>query len=173
MVATNPRKPLRLLAEQALSRAAGAPLLGGNTLELLIDAAAHFDAWLKAVRGARQRVLLENYIIRDDEIGRLFRDARSRNGLGLESWSSSLSIGSAVSVSRAVRSGLRCAPRVVRYECSIRLTGWESHLGWMRRDHRKLLVVDGTYGSLSGVCISAKMARQPGARHPAMARYWC
>ena len=61
MIATNPpsEKPLRLLAEQALSRAAGAPLLGGNALELLIDAAAHFDAWLKAIRGAQQRVLLE------------------------------------------------------------------------------------------------------------------
>src|SRR6202521_4617131 len=67
--------PYRLLAEQALSRAAGAPLLGGNALELLIDAPAHFDAWLKAIRSARRRVLLENYIIRDDEIGCAFRDA--------------------------------------------------------------------------------------------------
>src|ERR1700679_1705201 len=67
--------PYRLLAEQALSRAAGAPLLGGNSVELLIDAAAHYDAWLKSIRGARRRVLLENYIIRDDEVGREFRDA--------------------------------------------------------------------------------------------------
>ena len=37
--------PYRLLAEQALSRAAGAPLLGGNSVELLIDAAAHYEAW--------------------------------------------------------------------------------------------------------------------------------
>ena len=58
-----------------MSRAAGAPLLGGNALELLIDAAAHFDSWLKEIRGARRRVLLENYIIRDDEVGRAFRDA--------------------------------------------------------------------------------------------------
>jgi len=57
-------KPLRLLAEQALSRAAGAPLLGGNTLELPIDAAAHFDAWLKAIGGAQRRVLLDATIAR-------------------------------------------------------------------------------------------------------------
>src|SRR5579859_99189 len=77
-------KPLRLLAEQALSRAAGAPLLGGNALELLIDAPAHFDAWLKEIRGAQRRVLLENYIIRDDEVGGAFRDAlveRARAGV--------------------------------------------------------------------------------------------
>ena len=76
--------PYRLLAEQALSRAAGAPLLGGNSVELLIDAAAHYEAWLKAIRAARRRVLLENYIIRDDEVGREFRDAlveRARAGI--------------------------------------------------------------------------------------------
>ena len=65
----------RLLAERAFSRAAGGPLLSGNAIELLIDAAAHFDAWLTAIRGAHRRVLLENYIIRDDEVGRAFRDA--------------------------------------------------------------------------------------------------
>src|SRR5277367_1600785 len=67
--------PSRLVAEQALSRAAGAPLLGGNSVELLIDAAAHYAAWLKSIRGATRRVLLENYIVRDDEVGREFRDA--------------------------------------------------------------------------------------------------
>lgn len=68
--AASPTSPTRRLAEQALSRAAGAPLLPGNRIDLLIDAAVHFETWLAAIRGARQRVLLENYIIRDDEIGR-------------------------------------------------------------------------------------------------------
>ena len=65
----------RLLTEQALGRAAGAPLIEGNAVELLIDAAANYDAWLQAIRGASQRVLLENYIVRDDDTGRLFLDA--------------------------------------------------------------------------------------------------
>ena len=65
----------RLLAQQALSRAAGAPLLSGNAVDLLIDAAANYAAWLEAIRGARQRVLLENYMVRDDVVGREFRDA--------------------------------------------------------------------------------------------------
>src|SRR5678810_1248610 len=58
-----PATPSRLLAEQALSRAAGAPLVGGNAVELLIDAPEHYAAWLAAIRGARQRVRLENYIV--------------------------------------------------------------------------------------------------------------
>jgi cardiolipin synthase len=49
-------------------------------VELLIDAQAHYDAWLAAIRGAQRRVLLENYIIRDDEVGRAFRDALGRAG---------------------------------------------------------------------------------------------
>jgi len=39
---------VRLLAEQAFSRAAGAPLIEGNAVDLLIDARANFDAWLAA-----------------------------------------------------------------------------------------------------------------------------
>lgn len=49
----------RLLAERAFSRTAGAPLVGGNHVELLIDAEAHFDAWLAAIRSAERQVLLE------------------------------------------------------------------------------------------------------------------
>ncbi|HEX7731552.1 MAG TPA: cardiolipin synthase B, partial [Rhodanobacter sp.] len=86
MPATSPllSPATRLLAEQALSRSAGAPLLGGNAVELLIDAEAHFASWLAAIRGAQRCVLLENYIIRDDEVGRAFRDAlteRARSGV--------------------------------------------------------------------------------------------
>ncbi len=157
-------KPLRLLAEQALSRAAGAPLLGGNALELLIDAAAHFDAWLKAIQGAQQRVLLENYIIRDDEIGRRFRDAlaeRARAGvmvLVVADW-----LGCLGQSNRAFWGPLRAAGGQVRVFNPPTLG---EPFGWMSRDHRKLLVVDGTYGSLSGVCISAKWLGNPARAIP-------
>jgi cardiolipin synthase len=144
----------RLLAQQALSRAAGAPLITGNAVELLIDAAAHYAAWLKAIRGATQRVLLENYIIRDDEVGREFRDA----------------------LTERAKAGVRVAVITDWAGClgqsrssfwnPLRAAGGHVHLfnppqlgesfGWLSRDHRKLLVVDGVQGFLSGVCISAK-----------------
>ena len=47
-----PLSPVRRLAGQALSRAAGAPLIAGNDVALLIDARANFDAWLAAIQGA-------------------------------------------------------------------------------------------------------------------------
>ena len=71
--AINPDALVRRLAEQALSRAAGAPLVGGNSVELLIDARDNYAAWLAAMRAARRRILLENYIIADDDVGREFR----------------------------------------------------------------------------------------------------
>ncbi|MGY3038621.1 cardiolipin synthase [Rhodanobacter sp. TND4EL1] len=149
-----PPTPSRLLAEQALSRAAGAPLLSGNAVQLLIDAAAHYDAWLAAIRGAQHRVLLENYIIRDDEVGRAFRDAlvdRARSGVFvvvITDW-----VGCLGQSRSAFWAPLRAAGGEVRVFNPPKLG---QPLGWLSRDHRKLLVIDGIIGFLSGVCISAK-----------------
>jgi hypothetical protein len=41
--------PLRLLADQAFSRAAGAPLVEGNRVELLCDAQQNYPAWLDPI----------------------------------------------------------------------------------------------------------------------------
>lgn len=154
-----PATPSRLLAEQALSRAAGAPLLSGNAVDLLIDATAHYEAWLAAICGARQRVLLENYIIRDDEVGRAFRDAlveRARAGVFVAvvvDW-----LGCLGQSGRAFWAPLRAAGGEVRVFNPLQLG---EPLGWVSRDHRKLLVVDGELGFLSGVCISAKWLGDP------------
>ena len=154
-----PATPSRLLAEQALSRAAGAPLLSGNAVDLLIDAAAHYEAWLAAICGARQRVLLENYIIRDDEVGRAFRDAlveRAQAGVFVAvvvDW-----LGCFGQSRGAFWAPLRAAGGEVRVFNPLQLG---EPLGWVSRDHRKLLVVDGVLGFLSGVCISAKWLGDP------------
>ena len=156
--------PFRLLAEQAFSRAGGAPLVGGNALELLIDAPAHFDAWLRAIRGARRRVLLENYIIRDDEVGCEFRDAlvdRARAGLVVAvivDW-----LGCLFESRSRFWAPLRAAGGMVRVFNPPRL---DDSFGFISRDHRKLLVIDGIYGSLSGVCISTKWIGNPARNVP-------
>jgi len=156
MPATSPLSSpaTRLLAEQALSRSAGAPLLGGNAVDLLIDAEAHYAAWLAAIRGAQRCVLLENYIIRDDRVGRAFRDAlaeRARSGVFVAvvaDW-----MGCLGQSGRAFWQPLRAAGGQVRVFNPPQLG---QPFGWISRDHRKLLVVDGTHGFLTGVCISAK-----------------
>ncbi|GLQ87121.1 phospholipase D-like domain-containing protein [Dyella flagellata] len=154
MSAALPPDPNRVLAEQALSRAAGAPLLGGNKVDLLIDAEQHFEAWLAAIGNAQHRVLLENYIFRDDEVGRTFRDAlveRARSGVYVAvivDWLGCLGQSGA-----AFWKPLREAGGEVRVFNPPQLG---QTLGWLSRDHRKQLVVDGQWGFLSGVCISAK-----------------
>jgi len=156
--------PSRQLAEQALSRAAGAPLLSGNQVDLLIDARQHFDAWLAAIRAAQHRVLLENYIIRDDEVGRAFRDAlveRARSGVQvavIADW-----LGCLGQSGSAFWNPLREAGGEVRVFNPPQLG---QALGWLSRDHRKQLVVDGRQGFLSGVCISAKWLGDPTRKVP-------
>ncbi|HEV7776363.1 MAG TPA: phospholipase D-like domain-containing protein [Luteibacter sp.] len=146
--------PGRVLAEQALSRAAGAPLITGNAVELLIDAEAHFAAWLAAIRGAQKRVFLENYIIRDDEVGKAFRDAlveRAEAGVLVAvvcDW-----VGCFGQSRASFWAPLRAVGGQVRVHNPPHLG---SPFGWVSRDHRKLLVIDGEIGFLSGVCISAK-----------------
>src|SRR5688500_12764295 len=66
---------VRALADQAFSRAAGAPLIEGNTIRLLNDARENYPAWLDAISAAKRCVHFENYIIRDDEAGRMFAEA--------------------------------------------------------------------------------------------------
>ncbi|HTN42288.1 MAG TPA: cardiolipin synthase B, partial [Nitrospiria bacterium] len=57
---------LRALANQAFSRAAGAPLIEGNQIRLLIDARENYPAWLDAIRAAKRHVYFENYIVQED-----------------------------------------------------------------------------------------------------------
>jgi cardiolipin synthase A/B len=144
----------RLLAQQALSRAAGAPLIEGNAIKLLIDGQANYDAWLAAIRTAKQRVLLENYIVRNDRIGCLFRDAlveRAQAGVMVcvvADWAGCLG---------QSRSSFWDPLRAVGGEVRIfNPPKLGEPFGWVSRDHRKLLVVDGEHGFLSGVCISEK-----------------
>lgn len=150
---------LRLLAEQAFSRAAGAPLIEGNDVELLIDARANFDSWLAAIRDATRSILFENYIFRDDAVGREFRDAlteRARAGVRvcvMRDW-----LGCFGQSSSALWAPLVAAGGEVRVYNPPRFT---SPLGWLSRDHRKLLVVDSAVGFLGGLCVSGKWLGEP------------
>ena len=151
--------PGERLTQQAVSRAAGAPLIGGNAVELLIDAQVHYERWLTAIRSAQTRVLLENYIIRDDAVGREFRDAlveRARAGVFVAvvcDWLGCLGLSRS-----SFWQLLRDAGGQVRVFNPPQLG---KPLGWISRDHRKTLVVDGVHGFLSGVCISAKWLGDP------------
>ncbi|MHC1479486.1 phospholipase D-like domain-containing protein [Frateuria aurantia] len=148
----------------AFSRAAGASLSHGNHVALMIDARAHFQAWLAAIQQARSSIALENYIVRDDEVGRAFLGALvERAEAGLEvmvvcDWLGCLGESSP----RFWRPLLQAGGQVRFYNPP----QWGKAVQWISRDHRKVLVVDGEQGFLSGVCISAKWLGEPGRSIP-------
>lgn len=75
---------MRALADQAFSRAAGAPLIAGNSVKLLKDARENYPAWLEAIGAAQRQIYFESYILREDEAGHRFADAlrtKAREGV--------------------------------------------------------------------------------------------
>jgi Phosphatidylserine/phosphatidylglycerophosphate/cardiolipin synthases and related enzymes len=142
----------RWLAERASLRSAGASLIGGNGVRLLRDAAENYPAWLEAISAARERVHFENYILADDATGNRFAEAlieRARAGVKVRviyDW-----LGVFRKSSRAYWTRLREGGVEVRCYNPPRL---ESPLGWISRDHRKLIVVDGAVGFVSGLCVA-------------------
>ena len=67
----------RGLLERAFSRAAGGPLVTGNSVRLLRNAAENYPAWLDAIAAAEGTIHFETYIIWDDAAGATFADALS------------------------------------------------------------------------------------------------
>jgi cardiolipin synthase A/B len=142
---------VRALANQAFSRAAGAPLVEGNQVRLLKDARENYPAWLDAIGAAKRHVHFENYIIYDDNAGQMFADAliaKAQEGVRVRliyDW-----MGGFGKTSRRFWNRLRAGGVEVRRYNPPRL---ESPLGWLSRDHRKMLVVDGEIGFITGLCV--------------------
>lgn len=152
-------RPRRGRLEEALARVSDAPLREGNRLHLLKNGPDTYEDWLAAISRAERWVHLDNYIFKDDGIGRRFADAlRKKAGEGvtvrvLYDWFGCLD------VPRAFWDGMREAGAEVR---PVNPPTVGAPLGAIRRDHRKLLVVDGEYGSTGGVCIAdGWMVRDP------------
>ena len=149
----------RALAEQAFSRAAGAPLVGGNSVRLLIDAAQNYPAWLAAIASARDHVHFESYIIHEDSAGREFADAliaKAQQGVRVRliyDW-----LGGLGKTSRKFWNRLRAAGVEVR---CYNPPHFDSPLGWLSRDHRKMLSVDGEVGFIAGLCVGRMWVGQP------------
>lgn len=142
---------VRNLANQAFSRAAGAPLVGGNSVRLLKDAKENYPAWLDAIMAAERYIHFETYIIHEDHAGWMFADAlaaRAREGIRvrlLYDW-----LGGFGKTSRSFWNHLRAAGVEVRTYNPPRL---DSPFGWWSRDHRKTLTVDGKIGFVTGLCV--------------------
>jgi cardiolipin synthase len=137
--------------DRALARTSDAPLRSGNRLTLLENGPDTYEEWLGTIASAERFVHLENYIFRADGIGRRFADALSEKASSgvpvrvLYDWFGCLD------VPRSFWDGMRQAGVEVR---AVNPPTLGEPLGVARRDHRKLVCVDGIYGSTGGVCIA-------------------
>jgi cardiolipin synthase A/B len=151
--------PLRTLADQAFSRAAGAPLIDGNKIRLLINAAENYPAWLAAIGSARHHVHFESYIIHEDSAGERFADAligKAREGVRVRliyDW-----MGGFGKTSRKFWRRLRVGGVEVR---CYNPPHFDSPFGWLSRDHRKMLAVDGEIGFVTGLCVGRMWVGEP------------
>ncbi len=150
---------LRELADQVFSRVAGAPLVHGNTVRLLRDAEENYPAWLSAIASARRSVHFENYLVHDDAVGRRFADAlreKAREGVHV----------------RVLYDWFGCLGKArARFWRDLRQAGAEVRcfnpprpgqpLGWIVRDHRKCLVVDGRVAFVTGLCLGRMWEGDP------------
>ena len=149
----------RALANQAFSRAAGAPLIGGNSIRLLKDAQDNYPAWLDAIHAAQRHIHFESYIIHNDATGHMFADAliaKARDGVRVRliyDW-----LGGLGTASRRFWNRLRAGGVEVRCYNPAR---WDSPFGWLSRDHRKTLCVDGEIGFVSGLCVGRMWVGDP------------
>jgi cardiolipin synthase len=152
----------RTLADQTFARAAGAPLVPGNAIRILKDARENYPAWLDAIASARSTIHFETYIIHRDEVGLLFAEAladKARQGVRvrvLYDWLGSFSFSLRRRWPVLVQAGVEVRsfnpPRIDR------------PFGWISRDHRKVITVDGRLGFVSGLCVGRSWVGEP-ARH--------
>ena len=151
--------PVRFLAEQAFSRTAGAPLICGNRVRLLKDAAENYPAWLEALRSAQKTIHFESYIIHEDDIGWQFAEVlanKAREGVSvriLHDW-----VGALGKTSRRFWRKLKEAGAEVRSFNPPRL---DSPLNWVTRDHRKMIGVDGRIAFVTGLCVGQMWVGYP------------
>src|SRR6185503_18833111 len=151
--------PTRELADQAFSRAAGAPLVEGNSVRLLIDARENYPTWLQAIGDAEHHINFESYIIHEDSAGWRFADAliaKAKEGVRVRliyDW-----MGGFGKTSRSFWKHLRAGGVEVRCYNPPEL---DSPFGWVSRDHRKTLTVDGRIGFVTGLCVGQEWVGVP------------
>ncbi len=136
------------------------PVTTGNEATLLIDGAETFSAVGRAIDEAKTYLVIQFFIVRDDELGRDIQrrllDARKR---GVTVWMLIDQVGSR-RLSAAYRQTLMDAGVTLRVFVTNRERGKRFRLNF--RNHRKLVVADGRVAFLGGQNIGDEyMGRDP------------
>ncbi len=152
-----PPRPAENFPWSEIERATGSPTLRGNRIQLQFEGSNTFDAWLEAIASAQRFVYFENYVVRDDRVGRAFRDAlvkKAREGVPvflLHDW-----IGCWATPRKYWKPLRQAGVRVCAFNRPS--LGVGDAFGVLQRDHRKLVVVDGEVAYVGGFCVGNEWA---------------
>ena len=147
----DPSGPLDPQLQARLTEVSGRPVTCTNRVRLLRDGADTFSAMLDLIEGADTEILLENYIIRADALGRAYGEAlrrRAKEGVDVrilhDLFGDPLSMFS-------LHWQFGCSPARLSIYNPPRLA-----LRYLRawRDHRKLLVHDRARLVAGGLCVA-------------------
>ena len=143
-------------------RLAKLPFSRANEVELLIDGESTFAAMFESLEAAQHYVLIQFYIIRDDDIGREFKERiRQCLGRGVRVYLLYDAIGSSSLSGRYVDALLQAGAQVYAF------AGTNNRVRRLQinfRNHRKLLVVDGREVFIGGLNIGDEYL----GRHPTL-----
>ncbi|SMG07906.1 cardiolipin synthase [Paraburkholderia susongensis] len=143
-----PTQQLGARLVQSLTRLGGMPFLSGNTVRTLVNGTATFEAIFEAIENARRYVIVQFFIVRDDELGDMLKDAliaKAQQGVRVYFLYDSI--------------GSFDLPH--RYVAALRAAGVEVHpfatnrrfvnrLQLNFRNHRKIVSVDGERAFVGG-----------------------
>lgn len=133
---------------RALPNLTGIPCMTNNSVRLLINGEATFDAIFAAIDSATQQVLVQFFIVHDDELGReLQRRMCERARAGVKVYFLYDSIGCHALGRNYIR---------VLQQAGVEARPFSTHPGFVNRfqlnfrNHRKLVVVDGARAFVGG-----------------------
>ncbi|MDJ0618712.1 MAG: cardiolipin synthase [Calothrix sp. MO_192.B10] len=147
-------QPLQKLAEKLTP----IPFTSGNRVELLINGEQTYDAMLGAIASANNYILLQSYIIHDDQVGNRFRQAlitKAKQGISIYFLYDE--IGSQ-KLSRGYIKSLRQNGVGVSAFYSTKGRGNRFQINF--RNHRKILIVDGEVAFVGGLNIGEEYLGQ-------------
>ena len=152
-----PQRPAEGFSWSEIERATGSPTLRGNRIRLQFEGSSTFDDWLEAIDSAQRFVYFENYLVRDDRVGRDFREAlvkKAEEGVPvflLHDW-----IGCWATPRKYWKPLRQAGVRVCAFNRPS--LGLGDALSVLQRDHRKLIVVDGEVAYVGGFCVGNEWA---------------
>ncbi|MGI9471222.1 MAG: cardiolipin synthase [Rubripirellula sp.] len=133
---------------RVLEQLASLPFTSGNETKLLIDGEETFAAIFDAIDEAKEYILVEFFIVNDDDLGRELKDRLIQQAKkGVEVYFLYDNVGSA-KMTRRYLQDLRDAGANVTGMNTTR--GWRNRFQLNFRNHRKIVVVDGKTSFVGG-----------------------